>query len=170
MLAREHILANGTRVVIRPVRAEDEPGERTFFARLSGDARYMRFQKSVSKLSERMIHAFTHIDYDRHMAFVCVAAADDGREEVVGEARYIGAREGGECELGIVIADRWHHTGIAQLLMEALLREARAHGFRTMVAYVLSLNHDMLRFVRKLGFVVHREPQDATMMRAVKQL
>ncbi len=168
-LSREHRLRDGRTVVIRPVRADDEPAEHRFFDRLSGDARYMRFQKSVSKLSDKMIHAFTHIDYDRHMAFVC-AAKEDGRDTLVGEARYIGDPDGRSCELGVVIADDWHHTGIAGLLMQALIAQARAHGFRTMVALVLSQNYDMLSFVRKLGFELHLDAGDRTLMRAVKVL
>ena len=168
-LTREHRLRDGRTVVIRPVRADDEPGEHRFFDGLSGDARYMRFQKSVRKLSDKLIHAFTHIDYDRHMAFVCVAQ-ENGRDAVVGEARYIGEPDGRSCELGIVIADRWHRTGIAGLLMHALIAQARAHGFREMVALVLSQNHEMLRFVRRLGFQLHLDPADRTLMRAVKAL
>jgi acetyltransferase len=168
-LARERRLADGRTVVIRPIRADDEPREREFFASLSGDTRYMRFQKWVNALSDKLIHFFTHIDYERHMAFVC-AAREAGREELVGEARYVANPDGRSCEFGVVIADDWHKSGIAGLLMEALIRSARANGMETMEGLVLHTNQTMLRFVRALGFEIVPMEEDATTVRVVKKL
>lgn len=168
-LARERQLADGRAVLIRPIRPDDEPAEREFFDQLSGETRYQRFQKWVKALSDRLIHFFTHIDYDRHMAFVC-AAQVDGRELLVGEARYVANPDGRSCEFGVVIADDWHKTGIAGLLMEALIRAAGARGFETMEGMVLSTNGEMLRFVRALGFEILPVPEDGTIVRVVKKL
>jgi len=168
-LAHERRLADGRTVLIRPIREDDEPAARRFFAALSGDARYMRFQKWVRALGDKLLHFFTHIDYDRHMAFVCAARTAEG-EELVGEARYIANPDGVSCEFAVVIADAWHKTGIAGLLMEALISAARERGLRTMEGMVLSTNNDMLRFVRALGFQMHLDPHDATVVRAVKVL
>lgn len=168
-LARERRLADGRAVLIRPIRPDDEPGEREFFDQLSGETRYLRFQKWVKAVGDKLVHFFTHIDYDRHMAFVC-AARRDGREELVGEARYVGNPDGRSCEFGVVIADDWHRTGIAGLLMEALIRAARAHGFETMEGMVLRTNDEMLRFTRALGFETIAVPEDATIVRVVKKL
>ena len=48
------------------------------------------------------------------------------------EARYVANPDGRSCELGIVVADDWHHTGIAQRLMGALIDAARARDFWTL--------------------------------------
>jgi acetyltransferase len=168
-LAHERLLADGRTVLIRPIRADDEAAAQRFFAALSGDARYMRFQKWVQALSDKLLHFFTHIDYDRHMAFVCASRTAEG-EELVGEARYVANPDGKSCEFAVVIADTWHKTGVAGLLMEALIDAARERGIKTMEGMVLSENHDMLRFVRALGFETHLDPHDATTMRVTKQL
>ena len=78
---------------------------------------------------------YTHIDYDRHMAFVCEAG-----DRIVGDARYVANPGTRSCELGIAVADDWHHTGVAQLLMQALVRKAQARGFETMQGLVLADN------------------------------
>jgi L-amino acid N-acyltransferase YncA len=70
----------------------------------------------------------------------------------------------------VVIADDWHKTGIAGLLMEALIRAAQTSGFGTMEGLVLRENRDMLRFVKALGFEATPDPAEATMVRAVKKL
>ena len=55
-------------------------------------------------------------------------------QRLSGETRYVADAGGENCELGIVIADAWQKSGIAGLLMVALLGAARArpeaHGRR----------------------------------------
>jgi len=162
-------LRDGRTVTIRPIRADDGLLEREFVRRLSGETRYLRFQKWVQSPSDRLIHFLTQVDYDRHLALVC-AFEGGGKEEVVGEARYVADAGGESCELGIVIADAWQKSGIAGLLMDALLGAARARGLKRMEGAVFSTNREMLRFVRALGFEVQPVPGDRTMVRIVKTL
>jgi acetyltransferase len=168
-LARRRTLADGRVVTIRPIREDDEPGEHAFLDHLSGEAKRMRFMKFVGSLSGELVHFFTHVDYDRRMAFVCEAEVD-GRPRLVGEARYGANPDGASCEFGVVIADDWHKSGIAGLLMDALIGFARERGFATMEGLVLRENRGMLKFVRALGFVVELVPEDPTLMRAVRKL
>lgn len=164
-LAASRRLADGKTVLIRPVRPEDEAAEREFFAALSPQTRRLRFQQFTAAITDELMRFYTHIDYDRHMAFVCEA---DGR--IVGEARYVANPGTRSCELGIVVADDWHHTGIAQLLIDALMQAAHARGFETLEGLVLAENRDMLDFVRELGFEVEPMPLEPTLVRVVKRL
>jgi acetyltransferase len=163
--AERRQLADGRTVLIRPVRAEDQASEREFFAGLSRETRRLRFHRVTGALPDALMHFYTHIDYDRHMAFVCES---EGR--IVGDARYFANSGLRSCELGIVIADDWHHSGIAQLLMQALIGAARARGFETMEGLVLSENRDMLDFVRELGFEARVAPEDPELVRIVRKL
>ena len=164
-LARERRLSDGRVVIIRPIRAQDEPGEREFFDRLSQETKRFRFLKLAETVNEKLIHFFTHVDYDRHMAFVC---EHEGR--LVGEARYVANPDSRSCEFGVVVADDWHHTGIAPLLMDALLDAARVRGFETMEGLVLRTNTPMLHFVKALGFEAQAQSREPTMVRVVKRL
>lgn len=164
-LVRERCLADGRRVLIRPIRAEDEAAARAFFDGLSEDTRRLRFMKYVRWLSPETVRYYTHVDYDTHMAFVC---EHDGR--LVGDARYVMNIDGKSAEFSVVIADDWHHTGIAGLLMQALLDAARARGLPRVEGLVLRENRDMVRFVRALGFEVAVEPLDPTLVRVTKAL
>ena len=168
-LARERRLADGRAVLIRPVRTDDESHEREFLSRLSAEARQLRFLKYVGAITDRLVHFFTYVDYDRHMAFVCEAKGAEGGD-LVGEARYVANPDGRSCEFGVVVADNWHGTGVAGLLMDALIRAAQARGFETMEGLVLRQNADMLRFVKALGFEVSLVPDDPTTVRAVRKL
>lgn len=107
----------------------------------------------------------TRVDYDRHMAFACEW---DGH--LIGHSRYVVNPDGRSCEYGIVVSDDWRHSGVAQLLMEALIRAARARKLDTMEGLVLSENRDMLDFARALGFEASAEPSDPALVRVVKKL
>ena len=168
-LIQEHRLFDGRTVTIRPIRPNDEPNERDFLNRLSKESWYLRFHKWVNAPSDKLVHFFTDIDYDRHMAFVC-AVPDENGEQLVGEARYVANPDGTSCDLGIMIADTWHKTGIAGLLMDALIKAAREHGLQRMEGLVLSRNAEMLRFARGLGFEVQPIPEDLTTKLIVKKL
>lgn len=162
-LERVHRLDDGREVLVRPIRASDESGERQFFNALSPETRHLRFMSYVRALNKELLHFFTHIDYERHMAFVC-----QWQSELVGEARYV--REATACEFSIVIADGWHGTGIAQLLMQALVSHAATAGLETMEGLVLRENRHMLEFVRSFGFEVHPLEEDPTLARVAKRL
>jgi len=168
-LIRGHRLHDGRSVTIRPIRADDEERVREFLAGTSEDSRYLRYHKWVHSPSDKLVHFMTDVDYDRHLAFVCTVDTD-GRERLVGEARYVANPGGESCDFGILIEDAWRKTGIAGLLMEALIRAARARGFGSMEGLVLSENTAMLRFAHALGFEVVPEPGDLTTMRIVLRL
>ena len=168
-LVREHRLFDGRTVTVRPIRPDDAPLVREFLDELSGESKYMRFQKWVHAPSDKLIHFLTDVDYDLHMALVCAVRHGD-REEIVGEARYVSELSGGTCELGIVVADAWHKSGVAGVLMEALIHAAKEHGLARMEGLVLSANAEMLRFVRALGFKTEPAPQDRTITRISKVL
>lgn len=165
----KHRLFDGRTVTIRPIRENDDVRERNFLNRLAGESRYLRFHEWVNAPSDKLIHFLTDIDYDKHMALVCTVPSGAG-EELVGEASYAANPDGSGCEFGIVIADSWHDTGIAGLLMEALIRAARERGLAHMEGLVLSHNAKMLRFACGLGFDIYPVPGDPTTKRIVKKL
>ena len=163
-LARERVLADGRAVLVRPVYPDDAPHEANFLAHLSDDARRNRFQCLSVPDAKDLARFYTRVDYDQHMAFVCTAR-ENGRELIVGDARYFANPDRRSCEFGIVVADRWRHTGVAQHLMRALLAHAKDRGFAAMGSFVMRANRDMLDFARSLGFGVEDLPADPERVR-----
>lgn len=168
-LVREHTLLDGRRVLIRPVHDRDERLEDRFIAGLSSENRYLRFQKWVKLPSDKLVQFLTHVDHDRHVALVCIASQGQG-DEIVGEARYVVNRDATSCDFAVVVADAWHKSGIAGLLMQALIGAARERGLETMESEVLASNFDMLRFAHGLGFEVRHVPDELAVVRIVKRL
>src|SRR5512138_2182796 len=117
-LERRHRLADGRVVLLRPVRRDDESREAEFLASLSDEARRLRFQRWRGELGE-LARFHTRIDYDRHMVLVA-----ESQDRIVGEAQYVANPGGRSGELGIVVAEDWRHSGLAQRLMQALIAAA----------------------------------------------
>jgi len=168
-LLREHRLADGRTVTIRPIRADDAQRIRDFLSASSEESRYKRFHEWVRAPSDNFVHFLTDIDHDRHLALVCTVAHDAG-EEIVGEARYMANPDGRTCEFGVLIEDSWRGSGIAGLLMEALIEAARERGLASMEGLVLSGNAPMLRFAHALGFEVEPMSGDRTTLRICRRL
>ena len=165
MQAREHRLTDGRTVIVRPVRAGDEGALAQFYAGLSSRTRHLRFQRFDGVISDTLMQFYSNVDQARHIAFV---GESEGR--IVGDARCVANPGTRSCELGIVVADDWHHTGMAQLLMAALESAAREQGFERIKGLVLAENADMLDFVKQLGFEAEPVREDPTLVRVVKQL
>ncbi len=156
-------LAGTERLTIRPIRPEDAETHAAFFKRLSpADVRF-RFFSAIHELSPERMARLTQIDYDREMAFVAVREATGA---TIAVARLVGDTEGRSGEFAVVVqADAKGH-GLASHLMQRLIDWARDRGFAEVVGQILSDNAPMLAFVRRLGFVLHRLPDDPEVMEA----
>lgn len=163
------MLADGRPVLVRPVHPDDTPHVASFLAHLSPEARHNRFQLASSPDAKALARFCTRVDYDEHMAFVCTAR-ENGRELIVGDARYFANPGRESCEFGIVVADGWRHTGVAQHLMRSLMADAKEKGFRTMASLVLRGNRDMLDFAASLGFAIEDLPSGSDRVRITKPL
>lgn len=168
-LVRTHHLFDGSEITLRPIRPDDAALEQEFVRGLSEDSRYNRFMGQLRELAPRKLQYLTEIDYERHMALIATARKE-GHEVQVGVARYVVVPNSSSCEFAITVADAWQGTGTAGILMLALMDVARNAGLKTMVGYVLSSNHKMLKFCRQLGFEFHRDEGGGDTINVVKAL
>lgn len=162
-------LADGTDLVIRPIRPEDAGIEQAFVRNLSEEARYFRFMNSVQELSEAMLVRFTQIDYSREMALVAVAE-EDGQEVELGVTRFAIDPDGESCDFALVIADRMRGKGLGNKLMTALMDAARSKGLKVMEGEVLKSNTSMLKLMQRLNFSIEASPDDDSVKKVRKVL
>ncbi len=162
-------LADGTDLVIRPIRPEDAGIEQAFVRNLSEEARYFRFMNSVQELSEAMLVRFTQIDYSREMALVAVAE-EDGQEVELGVTRFAINPDGESCDFALVIADRMRGKGLGNKLMTALMDAARSKGLKVMEGEVLKSNTSMLKLMQRLNFSIEASPDDDSVKKVRKVL
>jgi acetyltransferase len=157
-------LADGTTVMLRPIRPEDAKIERDFVNGLSGQSRYLRFMYALADITPAMLARFTQIDYDREMALIAVVNAG-GREVQIGVARYATLHDGESCEFAIVVGDAWQGKGLARRLLKALIEVARERRLKVMQGVVLAENTRMLKLARSIGFEVRPDEGEENLMR-----
>ena len=162
-------LANGHTITIRPVRPDDGSLEQDFVRSLSPKTRYYRFFNAIKELSPSMLDRLTHIDYRRQMTLVAVIG-DGGSETQIGAAEYVAEPGAQACEFAVVIHDAWQHIGLGTLLIESLMRCARAAGYARIEGEVMADNQPMLNLARTLGFSVRMSADDARLVRVIKML
>ncbi len=149
-------MKNGTRVLIRPIRPEDEPAMAKFHEMLSDLSVYLRFFH-MEKLSSRVAHARLlrkcFIDYDREMALGAERAKPEGGEkEIIAVGRLTqtpGAREG---EIAVLVADQFQHCGLGSELLGRLMQVGRDEKLEGIAMTILPENVAMRALAARFGF------------------
>ena len=152
-------LADGTDMLIRPIRPEDAEMLQDFVRQLSPETKYFRYMQNLKELTPEMLVRFTQMDYDRELALIGVATIE-GNRTGLGVARYTLNPDASTCEFALVVDDRHRNQGIGSLLMEHLMEAARSRGIRVIEGEVLGENHRMLSLMRELGFAVRISEAD----------
>ena len=168
-LPHRQFVVNGTAVTVRPIRREDGELEADFVRHLSTEARYKRFMVTMQELPAAKLKYLTDVDQVRHVALVAVAQRE-GRDALLGVVRYIVDASDANCEFAIAIDDAWQGSGLAGILMHALMDVARERGLKTMEGIVLTSNSRMLKFTRQLGFRGRHEPDEWDVVRVRRAL
>jgi GNAT superfamily N-acetyltransferase len=162
-LNEEHVLADGTPVVLRHVRASDAAELRRGFRALSPESRYRRFFQQMSDLSDRALHYLTEVDGTNHVAIVAVGYAPDLKTEIgYGLGRFV--RVEGEpdvAEAAITVVDPMQRKGLGRLLAVTLAEAARERGIHHFRGEVLASNRPMRQMLEDLGAVVRAESGDS---------
>ena len=161
--------SDGRRLLLRPVRPEDEEAFRANFEKFSPEALRRRFFRSVKALTQAAAAKLTHIDYEREMALLLTdpVPPESGLPEGYGVARIVIDPERALAEFAIIVRDDMVGRGLGRLLMQRLIAYARERGVRELIGDVLPDNHRMLAFCRGLGFTVepHRHGSDPVRLR-----
>ena len=169
-LVAEWQLADGSDIVVRPIRPEDANLEQAFVEGLSPESRYFRFMQSLEKLSPIMLARFTQIDYDREMALIAVVKEHTPQARFVGVARYVGNPDRHSCEFALTVGDDWQRHGVGREMMRRLMEVARDRGIEVMEGEVLANNSKMLRLCQRLGFRIARHPSEPDIVQVRRHL
>ena len=159
----------GQSVTLRPLRREDADIEAAFLTGLSNESRQNRLLGGLIRITREYVEKLTTVDFSRDMALAAVHMLE-GREVLIGVARYMLEQDGRACEFALVIADAWQGRGVGRRMMEKLIGVARSRGLQCIYGDVLSTNRPMLEFCSKLGFTLGRHPGDASLTRATLEL
>jgi GNAT superfamily N-acetyltransferase len=156
-------------LALRPVGPTDAGMAQAFVTSLSGTSRYFRFFQVLKCLSPAMLDRFTRVDHVTEVALAAVADPD-GRPSMVAEARYAVAADGRSAEFALAVADEWQRRGLATQLMATLERIAAAAGIKRLTGECLAINEGFVSFARSLGYCVHADGGDRSLLRIEKDI
>jgi RimJ/RimL family protein N-acetyltransferase len=161
-LVRDVALRNGTRLHVRPIRADDEERLSAFYDRLSRHTAYQRFFSTMRRLPPDWARLLANVDYVRRLALV--ATVDPGpAADVVAVARYEPTSDPATAEVAFVVVDGWQNQGLGTILFRLLMDAARARGIVRFRAWVLADNRRMLDLIADLGHVRERTLEQGVM-------
>jgi len=149
-------LEDGTDVLLRPIRPEDEAIESEFINGLSEETSRYRFFNIVRNLPHSDLVRFCNIDYDREMAIVA-EVTEGGRRREIGVGRLIAEPDRKRGEFAVVIADQYQAKGLGRKLVDMLINIAEERRFESIFGVVLRDNAPMLSLCREMGFSLHPE-------------
>ena len=145
---------DGTEVLIRPIRPEDERLMIRFHATLSERSIYQRYFHIMS-LDQRTAHErlvkVCFGDYDREIALVA-EKTENGETELVAVGRMSKSHLANEAELAFLISDEYQGRGLGSELARRLIEIARIEKLDRVTVEVLGENRHMIDVCRSLNF------------------
>jgi acetyltransferase len=154
---RQATLRDGSRILVRPVRPEDEPLYGPFFAAVTPQDLRLRFFAPVKEFGHNFIARLTQIDYARAMALLAIEEASGA---LLGAVRLHADANYDHGEYAVLVRSDVKGRGLGYLLMQLIIEYARAEGLQSIEGQVLSENTAMLAMCKELGFGIATDPHD----------
>ncbi|MBN1575578.1 MAG: GNAT family N-acetyltransferase [Chitinispirillaceae bacterium] len=155
------ILADGSELFFRPIKASDSKHLRDMFYDLSEKSIAFRFFQAVKSFPHKFIQDFTSIDFSKDMAIVAMVK-DVGGDQIVGVAHFYLNPATHHAEVSFLVRDDWQAKGLGTILLEILTDVARKRGIRGFEARVLTNNQHMLTVFYNSGYKVTTKKEEDT--------
>ena len=155
-------LGDGTPVIIRPIRPEDEPLVVQFHQTLSQESVYLRYFHLMSfnrRTAHERLTRLCFIDYDREMALVVESPKTQTRAaEILAVGRLSKLQGINEGEFALLVSDAWQKQGLGTELLRQLVQIGQEENLECIKAEILPENFGMQRVCEKVGFRLRRTP------------
>jgi acetyltransferase len=145
-------LSDGTEVILRPMRPEDEPMIGEFLRTLSEETLRQRYFVDHLNITHEMLVRFTNNDYDREIAIVAELSVGK-KKRIIGVGRLTGEADRGRSEFAVVVHDDYQGRGLGFKLTDTIIGIAQEKGLKEISGFIDAKNRRMLRVVGELGFI-----------------
>ena len=149
-------MKDGTTVIIRPIRPEDEPLMVAFHHSLSEESVYLRYFHMIA-LGQRVAHdRLTRIcfnDYDREIALVAeYKDRQTGERQILGVGRLSKEPGTDTAQFSMLISDNYQRRGLGTELLRRLVQVGQEEKLKRITAEILPENLGMQAVCEKLKF------------------
>jgi acetyltransferase len=163
-------MRDGTIVVIRPIKAEDEILGQAFHASLSDRTVYMRYLSPMllnARIAHERLARVTHNDYDREIALV-VEGDEDGKRAIFGIARLSKMRgTDEEGRMTMLIADLYQGKGLGKELVTRIIKIGRDEKIKRITSMIARENEPMKKLCQSMGFTLTEVDSQLGTLKAV---
>jgi GNAT superfamily N-acetyltransferase len=160
---------HGEAVTVRFVEPRDAEALQDYFRSLTTRSRYNRFLGATRELPPSVLEDFIHIGEADRFSVVATMLVE-GRETIVGEARYAFDSATASIEFGLSIDDRWQGHGIGKALLKNIECRAASLGADHVFGDTLRSNDAMIALARKAGYAFTNTPGDWKLTRFQKEI
>jgi acetyltransferase len=151
----ERLAVGGRSIFVRPVRPEDEPRLKTFYADAAPEELRLRFFMTRRELAHSELARFSQLDYDREMAFIAFDDdTPDGRQAMLGEVRVSTDPDNQCAEFAIMLRAQLQRQGLGRALMAKMIRYLRGSGTTVLAGECRNQNRGMVGLASAMGFTV----------------
>ena len=147
-------LNDGTDVILRPIKPEDEPMWLTLLGSCSKESIYFRFRTNYFFDSHEVAIQFCYIDYSREMAIVA-EITENNRRKLIGVGRLIKDPDHETAEYAILITDAWQNKKLGNILSKYCLEISKEMGLKRVISETSEDNKPMIAIFMKLNFNIH---------------
>jgi acetyltransferase len=155
------LLRDGTPVLLRPIKPEDESLVYRLLQSCSEQTIYFRYFHRIRKFTRELLIRFTQNDYDREIALIAVGQPP-GPPVMLGVVRLVMTPNREEGEFAILVGDPWQGKGLGATLMELIIGVAKDCGVHYLYGDVLLENEPMLAMMNRLGFSFRKNYEEGT--------
>ncbi len=147
-------LKDGTEVILRPIKPEDEYMWLEMFKSFSEETVRFRFFRLIKDTPHEMRTRYCNIDYDREIAIVA-EITEKGNRRLLGVSRIImSPGNEKEAEFAIVVSDKWQRLGLGSELVDHTIAIAKGRKLEKIYGAVLKDNTPMIALCQEKKFKI----------------
>jgi acetyltransferase len=150
---RDAKLKDGTKILLRPIKPEDEPLWLDMLGSCSKESIYSRFRYNFHFDSHEVATQFCYIDYDREIGIVA-ELEQDGKRRLIGVGRLIADPDLETTEYAVLVVDEFQHKELGLILTTYCEEIAVSAGVKRIIAETTKDNKSMISVFKKLNFKV----------------
>jgi acetyltransferase len=146
-------LSDGTDVMLRPIKPEDEELWLEMLGSCSKETIYMRFRYFFFWNSHEVAIRYCFIDYSREIAIVAETSVN-GEKKLIGVGRIVADPDHETVEYAVLVPESWQNKKLGSLITDFCLDIASHWNLKKVVAQTTTDNLRMINVFKTRGFTI----------------
>jgi acetyltransferase len=160
-------LRDGRKIMLRPIKPEDEPLWLEMFHNFSQESLHFRLFQTIVEPAHEYSVRYCNIDYDRELAIVA-EIEEEGKRKLLGVVRLNLDPSEKTGEISFIVTDTWQGRGLGSKMVDYMIEISKDKKLDTINAIMLPDNYRAIKLLREMGFTI--ESMDDGTQRAMLDL